>query len=56
MKAETVRDKLSNLQTKSLVNPLGDTLAVVQADTFADTLAEVEAKALLNACPLVLLK
>ena len=46
----------SYLETKALVNPLGDSLAVVEADSFADTPGDVEAKALLNACPIVQLR
>jgi len=56
VKAETVCDTLSCLETKALVNPLGDTLAVVEADTFAGTLGDLEAKALPNVCSLVLLR
>ena len=56
MEVETVCDTLSYLETKPVVNPLGHTLAVVETDTFADTLGDVEAKGLLNACPIVLLR
>ena len=56
MEAETVCETQSYLETKTLVNPLGDTLAVVEEDSLADTPSDVEAKALLNACPIVLLR
>ena len=56
VEAEIVCDTLSYLGTKPLVNPLGDTLAVVEANSFAYTLGDVEAKALVNACPIVLLR
>lgn len=56
VRAQTVRFTLSYRETKSLINPLGHTLAVVEADTFADTLDDVKGKALRNACLLVLLR
>ena len=54
--AQNVRFTLSYRETKSLINPSGHTLAVMEADTFADTLGDVKAKALRNACLLVLLR
>ena len=54
--AQNVRFTLSYRQTKSVISPLGHTLAVMEADTFADTLGDVKAKALRNACLLVLLR
>ena len=56
VRAQNVRFTLSYWETKSLINPLGHTLAVMEADTFADTLGDVKAKALRNACLLVLLR
>ena len=56
VRAQNVRFKLSYRQTKSVISPLGHTLAVMEADTFADTLGDVKAKALRNACLLVLLR
>ena len=56
MEAETGCETQSYLERKPLVNPLGDTLAVVEADSFADTPGDMEAKGLLNACAIVLLR
>ena len=56
VRAQNVRFTLSYRQTKSVISPLGHTLAVMEADTFADTLGDVKAKALRNACLLVLLR
>ena len=56
VRAQNVRFTLSYRQTKSVISPLGHTLAVMEAETFADTLGDVKAKALRNACLLVLLR
>ena len=56
VRAQNVRFTLSYRATKSLISPLGHTLAVMKTDTFADTLGDVKAKALRNACLLVLLR
>ena len=56
VRAQNVRFTLSYRQTKSVISPLGHTIAVMEADTFADTLGDVKAKALRNACLLVLLR
>ena len=56
VRAQNVRLTLSYRKTKSLINPLGHTLAVMEADTFADTRGDVKPKALRNTCLLVLLR
>ena len=48
VEAETLGDKLGDVETEALVDKVGDTLPEVEGETLGDKLGDVETKALVD--------